>query len=84
MAPAPNTSFQRTRVRGGRGPGPLNSNRWRGASRLANGQGVNCTPGVRRGAGQPVVQADGRMLASHAACAGDHAPQLNSLPVRLG
>jgi hypothetical protein len=23
----PNTSFQRTRVRGGRGPGPLNSDR---------------------------------------------------------
>jgi hypothetical protein len=23
----PNNSFQRTRVRGGRGPGPLNSNR---------------------------------------------------------
>jgi hypothetical protein len=23
----PNTSFQRTRVRGGRGPGPLNPNR---------------------------------------------------------
>jgi len=23
----PNTSFQRTRVRGGHGPGPLNSNR---------------------------------------------------------
>jgi len=23
----PNTSFQRTRVRGGRGPGPLNSKR---------------------------------------------------------
>ncbi len=62
----PNTSFQRTRVRGGRGPGPLNSNRWRGASRRPNGTGVNCTPGGRRGAGQPVVQADGRMLASHA------------------
>jgi hypothetical protein len=26
-AESPNTSFQRTRVRGGRGPGPLNSNR---------------------------------------------------------
>ena len=24
---APNNSFQRTRVRGGRGPGPVNSNR---------------------------------------------------------
>ena len=39
---------------------------WRGASRLANGQGVNCTPGVRRGAGQPVVQADLRRLQSDA------------------
>ncbi len=25
--PRPNTSFQRARVRGGRGPGPLNSKR---------------------------------------------------------
>jgi hypothetical protein len=40
--------------------------RWRGASRLANGQGVNCTPGVRRGAGQPVVQADVPRLQSDA------------------
>jgi hypothetical protein len=39
---------------------------WRGASRRPNGQGVNCTTGARRGAGQPVVQADGRMLATHA------------------
>jgi len=59
---APNKSFQRTRVRSGRAPGPLNSKRWRGASRLANGQAVYCTPGVRRGAGQPVVQADHRRL----------------------
>ena len=57
-------SFQRTLTRGGFGP--LNSKRWRGASRRPNGQGVNCTPGVRRGAGQPVVQADGRLLESHA------------------
>jgi len=27
VAIKPNTSFQRTRVRGGRGPGPLNSKR---------------------------------------------------------
>ena len=62
--PVPNHSFQRTLT-----PtvcGPLNSNRWRGASRRPNGTGVNCTPGARRGAGQPVVQADGRMLATHA------------------
>ena len=39
---------------------------WRGASRRPNGQGVNCTPGVRRGAGQPVVQADLRRLQSDA------------------
>lgn len=39
---------------------------WRGASRRPNGTGVKCTPGVRRGAGQPCVQADGRRLQSHA------------------
>ena len=76
--------FQGTKTRALRGFCPLNSHRWRGASRRPNGTGVNCTPGVRRGAGQPVVQADGRMLASHAACAGDQAPQLNSLLVRHG
>jgi len=62
----PNTSFQRTAIRALRGLRPLNSNRWRGASRRPNGQGVNCTPGVRRGAGQPVVQADHRRLQSDA------------------
>ena len=36
--PTPNTSFQRTLTRGGFGP--LNSERWRGASRRPNGTGV--------------------------------------------
>jgi len=40
----PNTSFQRTRVRSGRGLGPLNSKRWRGAARHANGTGVDERP----------------------------------------
>jgi hypothetical protein len=47
-------------------PDRLSNWSWRGASRRPNGQGVNCTTGARRGAGQPVVQADGRMLATHA------------------
>lgn len=31
---APNNSFQRTRVRGGRGPGPLNSKRYVATNRI--------------------------------------------------
>jgi len=50
VIPPPNTSFQRTRVRGGRGPGPLNSKRWRGAARHANDTGSCRTPCVRRAA----------------------------------
>jgi len=59
-------SFQADRDPRERGPSPLNSHRWRGASRRPNGQGVKCTPGVRRGAGQPVVQPDHRRLQSDA------------------
>jgi hypothetical protein len=47
-------------------PDRLSNWSWRGASRRPNGQGVNCTPGVRRGAGQPVVQADVPRLQSDA------------------
>ena len=66
MRVAPNPPIKRTPTRALRGLGPLISNRWRGASRRPNGTGVNCTPGVRRGAGQPVVQADHRRLQSDA------------------
>ena len=38
----PNTSFQRTLTRGGFGP--LNSDRWRGASRRPNGRELNVRP----------------------------------------
>jgi hypothetical protein len=39
---------------------------WRGASRLANGTGVDKRPVAGAGAGQQVVRADHRFLASHA------------------
>ena len=67
--PRPNRAIPADRDSRERGSRPLNTDRWRGASRRPNGQGVICTPGVRRGAGQPCVQADGRRLLSHAACA---------------
>ena len=62
----PNPPIKRTPTRALRGSGPLISIRWRGASRRPNGQGAKCTPGVRRGAGQPVVQPDHRRLQSDA------------------
>ena len=39
---SPNTSFQRTLTRGGFGP--LNSDRWRGATRRPNGRELNVRP----------------------------------------
>ena len=66
MGSHPNQAFNGTETRALRWFRPVNSNRWRGASRRPNGQGVRCTPGVRRGAGQPVVQPDHRRLQSDA------------------
>jgi hypothetical protein len=62
--PRPNNPFQRTLTPAGFGP--LNSNRWRGASRLANGPRVDERPVAGASAGQQVVRADHRFLASHA------------------
>ncbi len=64
LAMLPNHSFQRTPTPAG--CGPLNSNRWRGASRLANGTGVDKRPVAGASAGQQVVRADQRFLTSHA------------------
>ena len=58
--------FQGTKTRAVRGFRPLNSNRWRGASRRANGPGVIARPVSGASAGQPVVQADHRRLQSDA------------------
>jgi hypothetical protein len=45
---APNTLVPRDPNPRERGLGPVNSKRWRGASRLANGTGVEKRPVVRR------------------------------------
>ena len=44
MTMAPNISFHGTPTRALRGLGPVNSNRWRGASRRPNGEGVHACP----------------------------------------
>ena len=63
----------------------MSNHRWRGASRRPNGEGVHACPVARRGAGQPVIQADGRLLESHAGRAPSiKRRSLTPVAVRLG
>ena len=59
-------SFQADRNPRERGSRPLNSSRWRGASRPANGPGVDVRPVAGASAGQQVVRADQSLLPPHA------------------